>query len=281
MSYAINFLYDKSFAFNFLYDGLYLSDFGFIICEFGGSSGTDIVSAGSKITFNTVSQHLGKKYSSTGIKYEECIQATINICKDPRLNNDLEISKDEYNDLMRWLNRHKFLKFQLLNAENDNYCPCYYEASFNIDKVKVDEVLIGLELSMETNRPFGYGQLYGVSWNITDTSKPYIFRDISDEIGYIYPDLKITINTDGEFRLYNEFEGCSMVIKNCKAGEVITIDGTNQIINSSLDSHKVYDDFNYDYFRIGNTLNCRNNKIYCSLPCKLEIKYNPIIKDSP
>ena len=52
------------YACDFEYDGQYLSDYGFIICNFNGSSDFDVVSAGSKITFNTVSRHRGKKYSS-------------------------------------------------------------------------------------------------------------------------------------------------------------------------------------------------------------------------
>lgn len=43
------------YALDFEYDGQYLSDYGFIICDFNSSSGADIVSAGSMITFNTVS----------------------------------------------------------------------------------------------------------------------------------------------------------------------------------------------------------------------------------
>lgn len=72
-----------------------------------------------------------------------------------------------------------------------------------------------------------------------------------------------------------------MVIKNVSVGEVITIDGPTHIITSSLDSHKLYDDFNFEFFRIGNTINNRNNRISASLPCKLEFTYSPIIKDSP
>ena len=64
--YAIDFSYDKNF----------LSDFGMVICSFDSPSGTQTVSAGSKITFNTVPMHNGKKYSLTGTQYDECITAT-------------------------------------------------------------------------------------------------------------------------------------------------------------------------------------------------------------
>ena len=133
---------------------------------------------------------------------------------------------------------------------------------------------------MQTNKPFGYGQEQRVILNISDTQKTYSFNDVSDEVGYIYPNMVIRINENGTLTLHNEMENCTMEIKNCIVGEVITIDGENQIITSTLNSHHIYDDFNFEFFRIGNTVNNRRNRITCSLPCKLEIKYSPIIKDA-
>lgn len=264
---------------DFQYDGLSLSNFGFIICDFNGSSGVNTVSAGSKITFNTVSRHKGKKYSLTSTQYDECVQAKIQICKDSCVYEDLRITDDEYRDLMRWLNRREFLPFYAIGDEEEKVC--YYDASFNIDKITIGHVLYGLELTMETNRPFGYGEEQVITWNITDTSKNYTLNDISDEIGYIYPDLTITCNSNGNLELINETEDITMIINNCSTGEVIKISGDTQIISTSLDSHHLYDDFNFEFFRIGNTFENRENIISSTLPCTLEIKYKPIIKNSP
>ncbi len=266
------------YACDFEYDGRYLSDYGFIICAFNGSS-EDTVSAGSKITFNTVSRHRGKRYSLVGTQYNECITATIEICKNPDVYSDLKISNDEYRDIMRWLNRNEFLKFQVLNEDREQE-PYYFNASFNISKRIIDGGIYGLQLAMETDRPFGYGQELTVSWTISDTAKTYVLRDVSDEIGYIYPSIKITCTKAGDLTIYNAMEDSNMVIKNVSAGEEITIDGSAQIIESSLSSHKIYDDFNFEFLRIGNTINDRNNQITVSLPCKLEITYAPIIKDA-
>lgn len=267
------------YACNFEYDGRYLSDYGFIICSFNGSS-EDTVSAGSKITFNTVSRHRGKMYSLTGTQYDECITTTIEICKDPGIYSDLKISNDEYRGIMRWLNRNEFLKFQFLKDDNEQE-PCYFNASFNISKIIMDGGIYGLQLAMETDKPFGYGREITVSWTISDTTKTYTLMDRSDEIGYIYPSIKITCTKAGDLTIYNATEDSSMVIKNVSVGEEITIDGSAQIIESSLNSHKIYDDFNFEFLRIGNTIKDRNNLITVSLPCKLEITYAPIIKDAP
>lgn len=270
------------FATDFEYDGQYLSDFGFIICDFSGSSVVDTISAGSIITFNTVSMHSGKKYSLVNTQYDECIEATFSIGKDPAFykKDEMYITNDEYRDLMRWLNRREFLKFRLISDEKYDGEICIFEVSFNISKIMIGNLLCGIELNMKTNKPFGYGQEQSHTWTVTSSSKIHNISDISDEIGYIYPSMIIEINSDGNLTINNETENCSMIINNCVAGEVITIDGNAQIIKSSLDSHHIYDDFNFEFFRIGNTYSNRTNKIYCSLPCTITLKYSPIIKDS-
>lgn len=272
-------------AIDFEYDNRYLSDYGFIICDFNFGSGANEIDAGSTITFNKISRHSGKKYSLSSTQYDECITTSFDICKNPDIYDpkDMEISNDEYRDIMRWLNRREFLKFQVIDDGNDNFerDTCYYNASFNIDKIKINEKLYGMRLKMETDKPFGYGQEQSVSWTFSDSNVSKILSDISDEIGYIYPTVIITINRNGDLSLYNELENCTTVIKNCKVGEVITLDGDTHIITTTYISHDVCNDFNYEFFRIGNTINNRNNRISVSLPCNVVIKYTPIIKDTP
>lgn len=269
------------YALDFEYDGQYLSDYGFIICDFNSSSGVTIASAGSKITFNTIPRNNGKTHSLISTQYDECIQTKFDICKNPDIYDDLCITNDEYRDLMRWLNRQEFLKFQVLDEDDKERESCYYEASFNIEKIKINEILYGISLTMETNKPFGYGYEQYVSWTVSDTSKTYLLSDMSDEIGFTYPSMVITCNASGDLSVHNEMENCTMVIKNCTVGEVITIDGDTHIITSSLNSHHIYEDFNFEYMRIGNEINNRNNRISATLPCKLEFRYTPIIKDTP
>ena len=145
-------------AIDFEYDGQYLSDYGFIICDFDGASGVDTISAGSTLTFNKVSQFNGRNFSLASTQYENCISTTFDICKDPEKyeKDEMEISTDEFRDLMRWLNRTEFLKFQLHDSDIDYEEGCYFDASFNIEKIKINEILYGLRLTMETNKPFAY-----------------------------------------------------------------------------------------------------------------------------
>lgn len=270
------------YALDFEYDGQYLSDYGCLVCDFDNSSGTEVASAGSVITFNTVPRNQGKNWSLTSTQYDECIQATFQICKDPNRYDDIRITDDEYRSLMRWLNRREYLRFQVLDEDNKERVVRYYNASFNVAKIKIQDVLYGLELTMETDRPFAYADEYKTVLNITDTKKKYTIYDASDEIGFVYPSMVVTCNGDGDLRIENDLEPCVMEIKNCKKGEVITVDGDGMFISTSLVSHsKINNDFNYNFLRIGNSYKNRDNHLTVSIPCKIELRYTPVIKDAP
>lgn len=270
------------YSLDFEYAGHNLSDYGFIVCSFDYSSGSSNVSAGSELTFNTVSRNSGKHYGLTSTTYDSCITAEFDICKNPDIYDDLIITNDEYRDLMRWLNRREFLPFRVVDDELTDADVCYFDASFNIEKIKVAEKLCGLHLTMETNKPFGYGLPVKNEWSISDTDETVCnLYDLSDEVGEIYPDMKITINDDGDFSIHNSLTDCTMFIANCTSGEVITIHGKSQIIESSLSAHDIANDFNFIFFKIGNTIDNRVNQITVTLACDLSISYTPIIKDTP
>lgn len=270
-------------ALDFEYDGQCLSELGFIICDFNFSSGANEVTAGSTITFNKVSRNQGKRYSLASTQYNECITTTFDICKNPDIYDaeEMEISNDEYRDIMRWLNRREFLKFGVIGDTDYQNDICYYQASFNVSKIKISEKLCGLRLVMETDRPFGYGQEQVIKWSFAKGGDAKILSDFSDEIGYIFPTIVVTCKQAGDLTIYNEMEDCTTIIKNCKVGEVITLHGDTQIITTTLDSHDICNDFNYEFFRIGNTIANRNNRISASLKCDMTIKYAPVIKDVP
>lgn len=266
------------YALDFEYDGQYLSDYGFIICDFTNPSGANVVSAGSKITLNTVTRNFGRKRSITSVQYSECIQATFDICKDPDIHGaDMVITNEEFRDLVRWLNRKQFLEFQFRKDDIFEYDACYYHATFNIDKIEINSMLYGLRLSMETDMPYGYGAEH-CDRIIAGENTLYTY---GDEIGFIYPDMVITCKSSGDLSIVNNTFGGNTVIKNCISGEVITIHGDTRIIESSISSHAIYNDFNYSFFRLGNDYNNRMNSIYVNMPCMIDISYKPIIIDAP
>ena len=266
------------YALDFEYDGQCLSDYGFIICDFNNPSGANVVSAGSKVTLNTVPRNNGKKRSITSVQYDDYIQATFDICKNPDIHDtDLKITNEEFRDLMRWLNRKRFLPFQFLREGFFEYDACFYNATFNIEKIEINSALCGLRLTMETDMPYGYG-IEQTAQLVAGENEVYVY---GDEIGYIYPDMEITCNVAGDLIVTNNTYGGEMIIRNCAAGEVITICGDTRIIQTSRSSHAIYNDFNFSFMYLGNDINNRMNSIAVSIPCTINISYKPIIKDAP
>ena len=260
-------------AYDFEYDGSNLSDKGLIICKFGSSGGIETISNGSKITFNKVSVLDGSKHHLVSTQYEDCLETTFQVCKNPCCGNDMEISSSEYRELTRWLSRKKFLKFKVLSKD---YIDLYFEASFNISKIEISGKLCGLELEVVTNRPFALKEPRTVVIKNLEQNGTYSLNDTSHEEGHIYPYTEITINQSGNLKIHNALEDRSTYIANCVAGEVITMD--YPIIQSSISSHNLHNDFNWNFFRVANTYEDRRNKLTISIPCTIKIKYSPIIK---
>lgn len=266
------------YASDFEFDNKYLSDFGFVICDYNYNGGIEEIESGSKITFNKVAQNSGKKYLLSSTQYDECITATFDICKNPCLysTKEMKITEEEYRNLIRWLNRRNFFRFRFIDSIGEKDI-VYYNASFNISQLYNDGVLYGIRLVMETDSPFGYGVEKTHKFNITEENQEISIYDMSDEIGFIYPDVKIVCKHSGTLSIKNITENCESIIKNCLAGEVIKLHGSTNIISSSV-TRNIADNFNYDYFRIGNTPNNRKNRIVVSTPCELIVTYSPIIK---
>lgn len=273
----------NGYVYDFEYDGERLSDFGCVVCHLDGNGGMQTVSAGSLLTFNTVSMRGGKYWSQTSANYTECIHTTFQICKDPdKYDDDMVIHDDEYRRLMRWLNRREFKQLQFFDSSSHDGELRFYDASFNVSKITMDDVLYGLELEMFTNRPFAYGDTVREVFTLETEETPYIFDDISDEIGFVYPDVKIKCKSAGNLSLKNSMFNTITIINNCLMDEVVTIDGNAMYIESSEPDHKtLWNDFNFVFPRVGNTYGERTNSITATIPCEVELSYQPIIKDVP
>lgn len=266
---------------DFYYDNQYLSDYGFIIGYLTSSNKGKSVTEGVKLTFNKIVKNDGKNQSLASAKYDTCYTTSFEIFKNPKIHRGKEmvITSDEFRDIMRWLNRREYLPFFFIPKSGDE-AEKHYNASFNVQKIYVGKNLIGISLTMETDSPVGYGQTQTYRYTVTDQKKEFLLTDISDEIGCICPDLKITIERAGDLTISNTTFNTTTEIKNCKVDEVITIKGDTQIIQTDSDEHRqtLRNDFNYEFLKIGNTIKSRQNRITFSLPCKVELSYTPTIK---
>ena len=260
------------YATDFEYDGIRLKNLGYVICSFDGG-GIQTVSNGSEITFNTISMKRGERWGLAGTEYGECLQATFSICKIPCMNEEFEIPVYEVRKLMRWLNRKNYHKLRFIEQDYDNF---YFEASFNVNKIEFGNKIVGLELTMFTNKPYTF---FDQRTHLLESEKNnwnVILTSLSDEEGYVYPKMEIEIKNAGDLIIQNSLDNSIMEIKNCIPGEKISVD--YPLISSSESTHQIQDDFNWKFFRLWKTFQTGQNQLTISIPCKLKISYNPICK---
>lgn len=259
-------------AYDFEYDGLNLSDKGFMLCSFDKSK-IDTVENGVEINMETSPFYNGDVNYILTANYESTLTATFQICKNPCTGEDLNITVDEVRDMASWLCRKGFHKFKIFD---DDYLNVYYEATFNMSRIIRNGNVIGLELEMITNRPFGVMEDTVINIKNEIENGVENFYSISDDEGFIYPKVKIIIKQDGDLKISSIFVQRDTIIKNCKAGEIIEMD--YPVIKSSLESHKIQNDFNWNFFRIENKFKDKRNLIQISIPCEIEMIYSPIAK---
>lgn len=265
-------------ATDFIYDGVQLSDLGYMICTFD-NTGVDNVTAGSNITFDVVMQHNGAYYAQTGSTYGECFTTSFDICKYRPNSLGEDISLNEFRFFMSWLNRKEYCTFSLIDSHDSGWNNIYFDGSFNIERINFHGRLIGLTLTFQSNRPFGYGAEIIETYSAVTAEDVIVIDSKTDELGALYPDtVEITCQSDGDLEIFNQTDNRLVSISNCTLGEVITMKCFRQMISSSDTNHKLYEDFNFNFFRLMSTYNNRENIFLVSIPCDITIKYHPVRK---
>lgn len=267
------------YATDFEYAGEKLSDYGMIICDFNSGGELETVSSGSDITFNQIALNKSNRFFIGSSIYETALTTTIQICRNPCMANsqkEMTISTTEISALQRWLcRRNQYYKFKI---DQEDYENIYWNATFSAKQIELSGRIIGMELTLYTDSPFTYMDEVVIETEC-EANEIFDIYDISDEEGYIYPDMKITVLEDvNVFILENAIDkGRPLKINNCKTNEVITIQGDSHILVSS--EHKnLANDFNYCFPRIANTYRNNKNTFTCNTKCKITFSYSPIRK---
>lgn len=263
---------------DFEYDGIKLSEKNYGICNFDG--GDDSQDLGNALALNNVKAQNRNDYFLADASYDGTFEPEFQICKITCGNDsDFVLSDKDLGFLMRWLNRKKYLKFKPI-YDDDSFSDVYYMATFNVSIIKLAGRVIGLTLVLKTNAPYGFGEQVETTATLSSTTDKLTIEDTSDEIGCIYCNVEITCKESGDLEITNSADPNNVVaIKNCQADEVITLYGKTKIIKSSLTGHtKLYDDFNYNYLRVVNSFENRNNEFTSNVPCEIKVTYSPIRK---
>lgn len=255
---------------DFQFGDNFASDFGLMVATFDSSGGVETVSSGSQLTFNTV-KPVGRDVSNLiGTTYEETISTNFQLCK--MIDCDAAIiTPEEFGAINRWLNRKIFNEFK---TNENGYENIRFVGSFNVQAIKVYGDIYGIDLTFTSNAPYGFSD---ETENYFSGKSFYIYDD-SDEVGEIYPLVVITCNESGTLSISNTLDDEVLQIQNCIKGETITIDGENKIITSTSSEHNIANDFNYNFLKVINTYNDRDNTYTSSLNIDVDMKYSPIRK---
>ena len=265
---------------DFTYCGKKLSDFH---CVIGGLStgGLDTTDIGNKLNMNAVNLPFLKKQKSVWATYDDMLTSTISIIKDPCLNEPF-FTHSEAIAIMRWLNQPKYREFIPEYSRDDWQTTVHYNVTFNVQALTVGSSVCGFSLEMESSAPFGYYDEVVISNNAPTLT----MTDTSDEQGYIYPIVKLEVVTAGAVVLSNSAEARHTIIDNCEVGEIITLDGERGFITSENADHAtLFNDFNYFYPRVWNSMDDQGNDIRQNVFTVrvnaaniIELKYSPICK---
>ena len=258
--------------YSFTFRGETLEDHGYMICEFDGNSSANTVTTDSQRSFTSISMYSGKRKPILFYTYEDALVIKFSICKVEDANEQT-IEPSEAAAIKRWLSSPTP---QELRFSEEKYNGYHWVGVFNIEEVHYPGGCIGFDLTFTSLAPFAYKEKVEVSGTAIAGGSVTI-NDTSDEEGYIYPDVSITLRSAGDLRITNSFDNRVTVINGCSNGETITLSNLLQI-SSSNHSHILGNDFNYRFLRINNDYDNNVNKITFSLPCSYVISYKPIAK---
>lgn len=205
-----------------------------MVCEFGGSSGTKTI-RGSEVSFSLAPVALGYRQMITGSRFDKTLSTTMQICKDPEKYNEDEmvITVNEYREISRWLNRRRFLWFHPLSDEPDQPRP-WFRATFTVGRIEAGGAPIGIELAVNTDSPFGFGEMIEEVYTFTANDLVQVIEDKNDEVGIIWPEADILCLLDGTLTISNMMTQSNLSVKNCYAGELLSQSGATKIISSRL-----------------------------------------------
>ena len=255
----------------FIFDNITSDELGLMVCEFNGNTPSE--TSGGNIEFTLTSAPVQNRwYKSGNTNYSEAIKFAFQVIKQ----NQEPIDSYEYSTYARLLQRKDdYKEFTITKLDYDTI---HFYVQLNISPIQVGGDIMGLNITGTTDSPYAYGQMITKKISTENGIGMLKFADMSDEIGYIYPDIEIDISSACNLKITNETSGEIFKLNNCVNNEIINIDSTILEMTSTALSHKLYEDSNYKFPRIVNDINKRTNVFKVDGNCTVTMKYRPIRK---
>ena len=250
---------------------------GYMILYDNAIDETSPVSTMDFATFKAAQSDISHKTSTS---YPEGLTRVISIYKNPCEHEDLNLTNIDISYLSRWLSRKQYKWFRWINDETD--MEIWYQVQIKIDKIEYGDNVIGLQLTIQANRPYGVTRPIKSSYKC-EAGTEHMITINTDEEGYIYPDMVIELLESGDFQLKNKREpNRIMKIDGCIVGEKLTITGSDilQIESNKYPNRKkaLADDFNYLFFRLSYKDGNGKNIFIPNMKCNISMSYRGIRK---
>lgn len=262
---------------DFYFDNRYLSQMGYLILYDNVVDETSPVSTMDFATFKAAQSDISHK---TSTNYPEDLTKVISIYKNPCEHENLNLTNIDISYLSRWLSRKQYKWFRWITDETD--MEIWYQVQIKIDKIEYGDDILGLQLTIQANRPYGVSRPIESEYECQANSTNIIYVN-TDEEGYTYPDMVIDILEPGDFQIINQREPKRiMKIDGCIIGEKLTITGSDvlQIETNKYPNRKreLADDFNYLFFRLSYKDGNGKNVFVPNLRCNIKMSYREIRK---
>ncbi len=238
---------------DFIFNGESLSDYGFIICNIGGSSSSW---SGGDVTFTTVKPPSSNKFHFHGASFNEPISFSFQIGLNHCDHNDGYLTQEHASSLMRWLQRTD--NYHWLSFCQDGWEDIWFHSQINLQPVYIGGRIAGYDVTVTTDSPYGYSQPYKIQ-SFIQPGETFNLKDYSDLPGHLYPVLTIIPKGNGILRITtgcNEYKRVTE-IKDVIEDVEIVLDGNNDLI-LGVDN---LNNFNFTFPVISNTYRDINNKI--------------------
>lgn len=275
----------------FEFNGIQSDAVNMYIANIDGFSNNGVGVAGSEVTFNTSKSATSYRQMFNNATYETMHEFSFQFIKiKPNTCLPDEITIQEQSLLQRWLVRkdgYKYLRFM-----TDDYKDIYFNCKITMQWVRLGGNIIGAELKVTCDAPFGYSDVQTYEVSCADGNSFTVF-DNSDEIGASYIDQMdilcgsnastLSIKNSMEY-IHNPIENRVTTFTNVVANEHISINGnTRQIDSSNNDTSPIFPRFNGNFPRLINTsptiYDIRNNVFTVNGgSCNISMSYRSIRK---
>lgn len=143
-----------------------------------------------------------------------------------------------------------------LQVEQNDLSNIYYNCIIvNPQKVDAGKMSAGIRFQVICDSNHAWSGLITKKYTTTNGALTFNFNNISDYDEFILsPTLIITSNIDQNISIKNNTTNKTITINNCKANEVITLDGSNELSESSI-GRILVNDWNVEFLEMRSGLN--------------------------